>query len=173
MTLLLFFLAGCNGANKAADTTTAGAGTIAGSFDGRTFDTVGTSLRICEPDDPEQTMVIFVFDNPISCADIAEAGWDTRVTNQTQAVEIKVVGKTAGNYPLTTGRTPGPGESDVNYTLSSTTGTPAETSADSGNIVINSANADTATGSFDLTFPSGDTLVGTFNASPCAQGNEP
>lgn len=173
MTLLLFLLAGCNSTDKAADTTAAGSGTIAGSFNGRTFDTVGASWRIGEPDDPNQTMVIFVFDNPISCADIVDAGWDTRVTDQTQAVEIKVIGKTAGNYPLATGRTPGPGESDVNYTLSSTTDTPGETSADSGDVVIDSADADTATGSFDLTFPSGDTLVGTFDASPCAQGNEP
>jgi hypothetical protein len=39
--------------------------------------------------------------------------------------------------------------------------------------VIDSADATTATGSFDLSFPSGDTLAGTFDASPCSQGREP
>lgn len=175
--LYALLLTACSGSGRdtagPADTAAAGSGTITGSFDGRPFDTVGASWRIGEPDDPEQTMVVFVFDGPISCADIADAGWDTRIADQTQAVEIKVIGKTTGDYPLATGRTPGPGESDVNYTLSSTTGTPGETSADSGDVVVDSANAGAATGSFDLTFPSGDNLVGTFNASPCAQGNEP
>jgi len=158
MPFLALLFAACSGSGSdtagPADTAAAGSGTIAGSFDGRTFDTVAASWRI-------------------ACADIADAGWDTRITDQTQAIEIKVVGTTAGDYPLATGRTPGPGESDVNYTLSSTTDTPGETSADSGDVVIDSADAGAATGSFDLTFPSGDTLVGTFNASPCAQGNEP
>lgn len=175
MTLLLLFACSGAGSDAAgpADTAASGSGTIAGSFDGRAFDTVAASWRIGEPDDPDQTMVVYVFDQPISCADIADAGWDTRITDQTQAVEIKVVGTTAGDYPLAAGRTPGPGESDVNYTLSSTTGTPGETSADTGDVVIDTADAGTATGSFDLTFPSGDTLVGTFNASACSQGSEP
>lgn len=175
MTLLLLFACSGAGSDTAgpADTAASGSGTIAGSFDGRAFDTVAASWRIGEPDDPDQTMVVYVFDQPISCADIADAGWDTRITDQTQAVEIKVVGTTAGDYPLAAGRTPGPGESDVNYTLSSTTGTPGETSADTGDVVIDSADAGAATGSFDLTFPSGDTLVGTFNATACAQGSEP
>lgn len=175
MTLLLLLACAGSGADTAAptDTAAAGSGTISGSFDGRAFDTVGASWRIGEPDDPDQTMVVYVFDNPVSCADIADPGWDTRITDQTQAVEIKVVGTTAGDYPLATGRTPGPGESDVNYTLSSTTSTPAETSAESGDVGIDSADAGAATGSFDLTFPSGDTLAGTFNASACAQGSEP
>lgn len=172
--LIPFLLAACSG--PAADTpgpAAAGSGTVSGTFDGRAFDTIGASWRIGEPDDPTQTMVVYVFDNPVSCADIAEAGWDTRITDQTQAVEIKVVGLTAGDYPLKAGRTAGAGESDVNYTLSSTTGTPGETSADSGDVVIDTADAGAATGSFDLTFPSGDTLAGTFNAFACAQGNEP
>lgn len=177
MTLLALLLAACSGSpadtGGPADTAAAGSGTISGSFDGRAFDTVAASWRIGEPDDPEQTMVVYVFDQPISCADIADPGWDTRIADQTQAIEIKAVGTTAGDYPLATGRTPGPGESDVNYTLSSTTSTPAETSADSGVVVIETAESGAATGSFDLTFPSGDTLVGTFNASACAQGNEP
>ena len=175
MPILSLLLSACSGADTAApaDTAAAGSGTITGSFDGRAFDSVASSLRIGEPDDPDQTMVVFVFDNPISCADIADAGWDTRITDETQAVEIKVVGLTAGDYPLKAGRTAGSGESDVNYTLSSTTGTPGETTADSGDVVIDTADGGAATGSFDLTFPSGDTLVGTFDASPCAQGNEP
>lgn len=177
MTLPFLFLLACSrpgtDTSGPADTAAAGSGTVSGSFDGRAFDTVGASWRIGEPDDPDQTMVVYVFDNPISCADIADAGWDTRITDQTQAIEIKVVGTTTGDYPLAAGRTPGPGESDVNYTLSSTSGTPGETSADSGDVAIDSADAGAATGSFDLAFPSGDTLAGTFNASACAQGNEP
>ena len=171
MTLILFTLLACTSAG--GDTAAGGSGTISGSFDGRNFDTVGAAWRIGEPDDPAQTMVVYVFDNPISCADISEPGWDEVVTDQTQAVEMKVIGTTAGTYALAAGRTPGPGESDANYTLTSTTGTPGETSADSGEVVIDSAEGDAATGSFDLTFPSGDRLVGSFDASPCSVGNEP
>lgn len=169
---LLLLLTAC-GPAPAGDTAAGGSGTISGSFDGRAFDTVGASWRIGEPDDPAQTMVVFVFDHPIACADLADPGWDTRITDGTQAVEMKVVGTTAGDYPLAAGRTPAPGESDVNYTLSSTTGTPQETSADSGDVAVDSVAGDGATGSFDLLFPSGDTLTGTFVAEPCPQGNEP
>ncbi|MCB9778913.1 MAG: hypothetical protein H6742_10150 [Alphaproteobacteria bacterium] len=169
---LLLLTLGCAG-DGAADTASPGSGSISGSYDGRPFDTVGATWRIGEPDDPDQTMVVYVFDNPIPCADIAEPGWDTAITDQTQAVEIKLVGLEAGTYPLTAGRTPGPGEADVNYTLSSTTGTPAEISADSGAIVVDSTDGDGAVGSFELVFATGDTLTGTFDATPCPTGSEP
>lgn len=177
-TLVLLLLIGCaspptSDGTSPADTEVSGPGTISGSFGGRSFDAVGASFRIGAPDDPARTMVIFVFDKALSCDDVSGAGWDAKVADQTQSLEIKVVGKDAGDYPLASGRTPGPGESDVNYTLTSTTGTPAETSAKSGHVTIDSAAADAATGSFDLTFPGGDTLQGSFDAVPCAHGSEP
>ena len=176
MTLPLLLLFACSGPGKdtagPAATAAAGSGTIAGTFDGRAFNTIGAAWRIGQPDDPEQTMVVYVFDNPIACADIADVAWDETVPDQTQSVEMKVVGTTAGDYPQAD-RTPGPGESDTNYTLTSTAGTPSETGATSGGVAIDSADPGAATGSFDLTFPSGDTLSGTFDAAPCSQGHEP
>lgn len=175
MTLPLLFLVACSGAGPdsgPADTAAAGSGTVSGSFDGRAFDTVGAAWRIGQPDDPEQTMVIYVFDNPIACADIVEVAWDETVPDQSQSLEMKVIGQDAGDYPIAD-RTPGPGESDANYTLTSTSGTPSETAADSGTVAIESADGGAATGSFDLVFPSGDTLAGTFDAAPCPQGREP
>lgn len=171
--LPLLTLLACSGDPSSADTAAAGTGTVSGSFEGRAFDTVGAAWRIGEPDDPAQTMVIYVFDNPISCADIVDPAWDERVMDQTQSVEMKVVGTEPGDYPLSEGRTPGPGESDVNYTLTSTSGTPGETAADSGMVVIDTLEDDGASGTFDLTFPSGDTLSGSFDASPCLPGHEP
>lgn len=149
-----------------------GSGTVSGSFDGRPFDTVGAAWRIGRPDDAAQTMVIYVFDAPIRCDEISAPAWDAVVADQTQSVEMKVVGTAPGTYPVAL-RTPGPGESDVNYTLTSQTGTPAETAADSGTVIIDTADAGAASGSFNLVFPSGDTLAGTFAATPCSEGSEP
>ena len=143
MTLPLLLLFACSGSGTdtagPADTAAAGSGTIAGTFDGRAFNTIGAAWRIGQPDDPEQTMVVYVFDNPIACADIADVAWDETVPDQTQSVEMKVVGTTAGDYPQAD-RTPGPGESDTNYTLTSTTGTPSETGATGGGVVLRENN---------------------------------
>ena len=169
--MTFLFLLAC--ANTPADTAPAGGGTITGSFGGRPFEEVAASYRIGQPDDPDRTMVVYLFDQPIACADIVDPGWDAHIIDQTQAVEIKVVGTTAGSYPLTSSRTPGPGEADANYTLSSTQGTPAETRADSGLSEVDDARAGAASGTFSLTFPAGDVLTGTFDAAACDPGSEP
>ncbi|MEZ4235435.1 MAG: hypothetical protein R3F59_04590 [Myxococcota bacterium] len=149
----------------------AGSGTVAGAYDGRPFDTVGAAWRIGHPDDPEQTLVVYVFDQPVDCADLASPGWDTRIDGA-QSVEIKVVGLSPGTYPVTASRTAAPGESDVNYTLTATSGTPVEVSADTGTVVLD-AVTDGAAGTFDLAFATGDTLAGTFDATACPDGSEP
>jgi len=172
--LPLLLLSAC--ASGPSDTSSSssgtGAGTVAGSFDGRPFDVVGAAYAIGQADDPAQTMVVYVFAGAVACADLASPGWDARITDQTQALELKVIGTSTGAYPVATGPTPGSGESSDNYTLSSTSGTPAETSASGGQVVIDGLDGST-TGSFDLQFPSGDALSGSFDATSCPQGTEP
>jgi hypothetical protein len=70
--------------------------------------------------------------------------------------------------------TPAPGEASVNYTLSSTAGTPTETSSSGGTVTLSTLTANTnATGSFALTFGAANALNGTFNATFCPAGVEP
>ncbi|MCA9617894.1 MAG: hypothetical protein KC731_02665 [Myxococcales bacterium] len=153
--------------------TSLGSGTASGSVDGRPFDGVGASYLIGQPDDVDRTLVIYVFDAPIDCADLASPGWDQVVADATQSLEIKIVGKTPATYPIPQDGTPAEGEADVNYTLTSTAGTPSEISAVSGSVALTDFTADTsAAGSFDLTFPSGS-LTGSFDGAWCPDGHEP
>ncbi|MCB9679839.1 MAG: hypothetical protein H6733_00080 [Alphaproteobacteria bacterium] len=170
--LTLCLVLGC--ADGTAPTTTDGSpGTITGSFDGLPFDHLGAAWRLGSPDDPTNTLVVVLLDHDVACAELADPGWDARVPDGSQALEIKVIGHAPGTYPLATTRTAGPGESDVNYTLTSTTGTPAETSADTGSVTLTATDAGAAAGSFELVFPTGDALSGTFDAAPCDGGSEP
>ena len=167
---LLITLA-CGSSGGGGDPTVAGSGTASGSIDGRAYQTVGAAYLIGQPDDPANTTVIYVFDQPISCGDISDPGWDQRVTDQTQSLELKLVGLAAGSYPAS-GR-PGAGESVDNYTLTSTSATPAEQGATAGTVMLDAIAAGaSASGRFDLTF-AGGSLTGTFDAAFCAGGNEP
>jgi len=163
-------------AAMACDTSTSvpGGNTIAGTFDGRPFDKVAATYVIGAPDDPAQTVVLYLFDGAVACADISSVGWDEVVPDQTQSLEIKLIGKTPGDYVVTLGPTLGVGQAAVNYTLTSTSGNPSEVSASGGTVRVDAIAGDgSATGSFDLSFPSGDMLAGTFNAPPCDGGKEP
>ena len=61
----------------------------------------------------------------------------------------------------------------MNYTLTSTTGTPSEVSASSGSVTLaHISDGKSADGSFDLSFDQG-TVSGTFQAAYCAMGHEP
>jgi hypothetical protein len=150
-----------------------GSATVHGTLGGRPFEMASSSWLIGAPDDPQQTRVIYVFDKPIACSEISMAGWDTTITDATQALEIKLIGTKAGKYPVATSAQPATGEANVNYTLSTTTGTPAETVSKSGIVTLDAIKDGTsASGSFDLTFPNGS-ATGTFDAAYCPAGHEP
>ena len=133
-------VSGCS----SADDGVGGSGSIAGDIDGRAFDKVAASYLIGQPDDPDRTLVIYVFDAPIACSEIADTGWDEGVADATQSLEMKLVGNTPASYPIPEDGTPATGEADVNYTLTSTSGTPSEISATSGSVTLDSYTADTS-----------------------------
>ena len=60
------------------------------------------------------------FDQLVSCAALSATGWDEVVTDQTQALELKLIGTDPGTYPVSS--RPATGEADVNYTLTGAPG---------------------------------------------------
>lgn len=170
----LLLLAGCSSnSTPEGSTEPAGSGTISGSVDGRSFDDVAAAYIIGKPDDPASTVVIYVFDTAISCSEIERAGWDETVADQSQAIEMKLIGKSPGDYPVAGGGLPAAGEADVNYTVTSSTMTPSEVSATAGTVgLVEIDGTRSASGDFDLTIPGGS-LTGSFSAAICAGGREP
>lgn len=149
-----------------------GSGTVSGSPDGTAFDTVATAYLLGAPDSPNTT-VVYIFSKPVSCADIGSPGWDTRITNGTQFLEMKIFGSAPGTFTAVTTVTPAPGEASVNYTLSTISGTPKEIGASGGTVTLTSMTPTTnAKGSFAVRFDT-NTLNGTFDAVFCPQGTEP
>lgn len=168
--LALVALAGCSSAPDPAG----GSGTITGSFAGRAFSAVASSYRIGAPDDPARTIVVYVFDKPIGCNEISDTGWDTSISDGTQAIEMKLIGTAAGDYIVAVGPTFSQGQASVFYTLSSTSGTPLEIASTMGSVTLKSLdNAGGGEGAFQLSFASGDALAGTFSAANCPGGHEP
>ena len=167
-------LAGCASANTPeVPSEPQGTGTVSGSVDGRSFDEVAAAYIIGKPDDPVQTTVIYVFDTPIGCNQIDMTGWDETVPDQSQSIEIKLIGTSAGEYLVAADGRPSTGECDANYTVTSTSGTPSEVSATAGSVLLTSIDGTSAaTGTFDLTIPGGS-VTGTFAADACARGREP
>lgn len=150
-----------------------GAGSISGSIDGRAFNGVGASYVIGKPDDPAQTTVIYLFDSPVTCGELNHTAWDESVADSTQSLEIKLIGQSVGDYPVAADGRPSAGESDVNYTVTSTSGTPSEVSATAGTVTVSQLSPSTsADGSFNLTF-AGGSLAGDFAAVECADAVEP
>ncbi len=170
-TLVFAMAVGCAPAADRKDV--AGAGNVSGVLDGRAFDTVGAVYLIGAPDDPAQTTVIYVFDAPVACSALAEPGWDTRITDDSQALEMKLIGTAPASFPIAPDGRPSAGQCDVNYTVTSTTATPTEVSARSGAVVLSALEGGKdADGTFDLTFASGS-VSGSFHGSFCADGHEP
>ena len=86
---------------------------------------------------------------------------------------MKLLGTDKGTYPVSSMPNAASGESLVNFTLSSTSGTPSEVTSKSGSVVLESLAAhSSAAGSFDLIFPDG-TFQGSFSAAWCPGGHEP
>ena len=149
------------------------AGSVMGSVNGTAFNTASSAFWIGSPDDPKTT-VVYVFDKPLKCGDIKLPGWDTKIPDGTQVLEMKMFGTTPASYKITTSMTPAVGEAAVNYTLSSQTGTPTETFSMGGTVVLTTRVAMmSATGSFTIDFGGGDMLKGTYNAIYCPGGHEP
>jgi hypothetical protein len=150
----------------------AGPSSISGSADGTPFTNVASSYWIGAPDDPATT-VVFVFSKPTACKDLSPPGWDKRITDGTQFLEMKMFGLTPATYNVTTSLTPAPGEASVNYTLSSQSSTPAESGSSAGTVTLSTVAATkNVTGSFALKFAN-NSLTGTYNAVFCPGGNEP
>lgn len=149
-----------------------GSGTVTGSIGGAPFGSVATALWAGAADDPATT-VVYVFSKPVACSALATPGWDTRITNGTSVLEMKSFGTAPGMYKVVTTLTPASGEAAVNYTLSSTMGTPKEDGSTAGSVTLTTLTPNTsATGSFTLAFASGP-LSGTFDAVYCPGGHEP
>ena len=150
----------------------AGSGTISGAVNGASFTSVATSYVLGAPDDAATT-VVYLFSKAVACSDLTAPGWDTRIANGTQFVELKMFGTTPATYKVVTTLTPAPGEASVNYTLSATTGTPAEQSGGGGTVTLNDVQPSTsASGSFALVFGTSH-LDGAFESAFCAGGHEP
>ena len=150
----------------------AGSGSVAGAVGGTPVGAVAGSLWVGKPDDPATT-VVYVFSKPVTCEAISTVGWDTKVTDATHALEMKAFGTTAAAYSVVTTATPAPGEASVNYTLTSTSGTPNEQAAKSGTVTLTKLTAgSSAQGSFTLTFGT-SAVTGTFDAVYCPGGHEP
>jgi hypothetical protein len=151
---------------------TSGTGTVTGSVAGAPFGSVATALWAGAPDDAATT-VVYVFSKPVACGELGSPGWDTRITNGTSVLEMKAFGSAAGDFKVVTTPTPAPGEASVNYTLSSTSGTPKEQGSASGTVTLTAlAPNASAKGSFMLAFGT-STLSGSFDAVYCPGGHEP
>ena len=149
-----------------------GSGSVDGSVGGTPFGGAAASLWIGSPDDPATT-VVYLFSEPVTCSELATPGWDTRITNGTQMLEMKMFGTSPATYKVVTTQTPAPGEAAVNYTLSATSGTPTEQVGSGGTITLARTTAGVrATGSFALNFATSN-IAGTFDAAFCAGGHEP
>lgn len=149
-----------------------GTGMVTGTIGGAPFGAVATALWAGAADDPATT-VVYVFSKPVACSDLATPGWDTRITDGTSVLEMKSFGTTPGMYKVVTTLTPAAGEASVNYTLSSTMGTPKEDGSTMGMVTLTKLTPNvSAQGTFTLTFAT-STLSGSFDAVYCPGGHEP
>lgn len=149
--------------------------TITGSVNGMPFSAAMTALWIGMPDpNTPPVTVVYLFEKPVSCSALTNAGWDATLGAANQDIEMKAAGAAPGVYTVVGGNPAAlaAGEAVVNHSL--LTANPTEQVASAGSTITLSAlntNRD-ATGSFHLTFPNG-TLEGTFDAAWCLTGREP
>lgn len=155
-----------------------GTGTVTGSANGTPFGTVATSLWIGAPDSAATT-VVYVFSDPVDCATLGSPGWDGRIKDRTQVLEMKMFGTSPATYKVVTTATPAPGEASVNHTLSSaldggkSDAGSVETPSKSGTVTLSALTATkSASGSFALVFGANN-ISGTYSAVFCPGGVEP
>ena len=160
--------ANCSTANDSAQ----GTGTVSGALQGTSFGDVPTSLWIGMPDSAATT-VIYLFSKPVACSDLCAPGWDTRISDGTQILELKALGVSPTTFPVVKTATPAPGEAVVNSTIATTSATPTETLGSGGTLILSALQGhQVATGTFALQFAS-DSLSGSFSAAYCPEGHEP
>ena len=150
-----------------------GPGAVTGSVNGATpFGAVSNAYWIGAPDSAAST-VVYLFNKNVACADIQALGWDTRIPNDTQILEMVMYGTAPATFTVTSSLTPAPGEARVNHTFSRTVGTPIEQFASGGTVTLAQRIAVTkATGTFSLLFGA-NSMTGSFDAGYCAGGVEP
>jgi len=149
-----------------------GSATISGTSDGTPFAPVTTALWMGAPDSDAST-VVHLFAQPVACGELCAAGWDQRIRSGTQILELKMFGRNLAAYPVVKTPTPAPGEAAASYTVSTSTGTPAEIFATGGTVKLTDLlPGAVASGAFALVFDSNH-LDGTFNAVFCPGGHEP
>jgi hypothetical protein len=148
-----------------------GTATIAGSVNGNPFSAAAGAYTIRGTDDPEN-VVIYVFSDAVKCSDIGATGWDSRVGQRVQALEMKLKSAVPGAFSVVTTPTIAAGEASVNDTFVGPAG-PSEQIASGGSIHLDSyAQGMRASGQFDIAFKT-ESLKGTFDAVFCPGGVEP
>jgi hypothetical protein len=175
----------------------AGGGAIlTGSADGTHQYTapIANAWWIQKPDMPAGgapvSTVLYIFSNPVPCSKLNVTGWDqTNEPPDTMNVEIKAhwSGTTspmpppAVSYPVVplgniTGTLPPAGSAWVFFQVVPHTlpGTPTEITAQSGTVTLDTLTPMVhVTGSFSGTWVGGHTLMGSFDAAYCPNGQEP
>jgi hypothetical protein len=158
--LLAVVLVGCSGGSSAHDLGPAKGGTISGAVQGKQWSVVRSAYWIGKPSAGSAPVIVFLFETPKSCSDLALANWD-KILGSTQLLEIAVVDAAVASYAI-------PSEADVAYLYDN-----YNPSADAGTVTVATVQpAQNITGTFDATFGS-DSLAGTFDATYCAEGVEP
>ena len=80
------------GSSDAGASNDAGAtgSTVTGSVNGTTpFGTVATALGIGAADSAATT-VVYLFNKSVTCAELSPAGWDARITDNTEVLELVI-----------------------------------------------------------------------------------
>ena len=143
-----------------------------GSFMGMPFNTAATALWIGMPDS-SATEVVYIFSAPVDCSILGAPGWDAKIPNNTQVLEMKVFGTAPATFTVVKSATPKAGEASVNHSLSKSTPPSVESPGTGGTVTVSTINAGKdILGSFAINF-SADMLTGTFDATFCPGGVEP
>jgi hypothetical protein len=148
--------------------------TISGSVDGTTpWNRVASTFWIGKPDNPSTT-VVYLFSKPVVCSDLVALGWDTRIPNDTQVLQLKMIGTGPATYRVTTSPTPAPGDAVAIHMFSRQSSASIAQSASGGTATLSAVASGTkVTGSFAVNFGPSNSLNGTYDAAFCAGGMEP
>jgi hypothetical protein len=172
-----------------------GGNTLRGRPDGtRPFDTLASSWWIENPNPavsggPVVSTVVYLFSKPVACDKLTVARWDEiNEPSDTQNLEINMAwsGTTEPMPPpsipyhvvqFSGGSVPPQGTAGVLYQVTQPQppgGPPTEQAAVGGMVTLTGLNPNVnTTGTIEVTFVDGGTLVGSFDAMFCQHGREP